>query len=347
MTEHERALYVWVVEQLAQAAQTKGESFDAAPMRWQPLPGDAGQRRYYRLICNNARFIAVYSPPATEPNASFVGIGEFLLQHGLWVPRFLAKNMQQGFFLLDDLGSDLYLQHLNEERVENLYAQGLSALLKIQSCPKNEALFPRYDRAKLLEELSLFPDWLIEKKLAHNLTSVERNLLDRTFTLLIDSACEQPQVVVHRDYHSRNIIHGVNGEPGILDFQDGVIGPVTYDLVSLLRDCYIRWPNERVQGWALTYRNMVLAAGVIPPVDEPTFLRWFDLMGLQRHIKVLGIFARLSLRDGKHGYLQDLPLVISYVRDVAKANPDMHEFLHWFDETLMPLIRLQPWMKSV
>src|SRR5690606_11962641 len=189
---------------------------------------------------------------------------------------------------------------------------------RMQRSPPEELGLPVYDRHRLRAEMDLFSEWFAPRLLGYEPTVADLHMLDRWFTQLENSALEQPKVFVHRDYHSRNLVYRTGGPPGVIDFQDAVTGPITYDLVSLLRDCYIRWPEARVRRWAMSYANIAMQCGVLPLVSEERFLRWFDWMGLQRHIKVLGIFARLSLRDHKHGYLNDLPLVICYTLEVAK-----------------------------
>lgn len=315
---------------------------DAQAPSWQALAGDAGFRRYFRLA-SEPPLLAVYAPPTTEPNALFLKLASHLRQHGVLAPAVAAADLERGFLLLEDLGATLLRQELNNDSVEGLYAEALNCLLHIQQCPTAELGLPVYDRERLRQEMNLFSDWFVPQLLGHTLTVAELHMLDRWFRRLEDSALEQPQVFVHRDYHSRNLIYRPDGPPGVIDFQDAVTGPVTYDLVSLLRDCYIRWPENRVRRWALCYANIATQAGLLPLVSEERFLRWFDWMGLQRHIKVLGIFARLSLRDGKHGYLNDLPLVVRYTLDVARRYEEAGEFLTWFEETLMPRVRQQPW----
>ncbi len=196
--------------------------------------------------------------------------------------------------------------------------------------------------------MALFTDWFLPKLIGYNTNAQERAMLETTFDTLVTSALAQPQVLVHRDYHSRNIIYREAAPLGVIDFQDGVVGPITYDLVSLLRDCYVAWPQSQVETWALDYMAQAKAFNLlIADVDAVTFMRWFDLMGLQRHIKVLGIFARLSLRDGKDRYLNDLPLVIAYVRYVAKKHPELSPFFVWFEEVVVPRAQACDWFHSV
>lgn len=329
----------WVRSQLLEAALiAPEESFD-----WRVISGDAGFRRYFRLRLSSVNLLAVYAPPSSENNRGFLSIAEFLLSHGVHVPKILFYDLNLGFFLIEDLGETLYLDHLNEESANILYGEALFTLLRIQQCPLDYGVFPPYSRQRLLEEMQLFGQWFVAQLLDYTVQDEDAQVLRRAFDILLDSAVAQPQTVVHRDYHSRNIVFGVGGSPGIIDFQDAVVGPLTYDLVSLLRDCYIEWPLPQVEAWALAYASLACDAGVMPEVSEQEFLRWFDLMGVQRHIKVLGIFARLSLRDGKHAYLKDLPLVVNYVRSVVARYPELTEFSQWFESQMMPRIQSASW----
>ncbi len=290
--------------------------------------------------------IAAYSPPTTENNAAFLAIDNYLFEHGVRVPKIVAYDEVRGFFLMEDLGATMLLEHLTPETVNGHYAEAFAELLKIQQCPPAAHIFPAYDAPKLLQEMQLFPQWFVQALLGHSLSASEEAMLAETFEHLLASAQEQPQVVVHRDFHSRNLVYAEGISPGVIDFQDAVIGPVTYDVVSLLRDCYIAWPDEQVNNWLRAYGAMAMDAGIIPDVPEAQLQGWFDLMGLQRHIKVLGIFARLSLRDGKHGYLNDLPLVLAYVRRVCHQHSAMQPFIEWFDKTLLPLAEQQTWYRA-
>lgn len=310
--------------------------------QWQALPGDAGFRRYFRLSCEPS-LLAVHAPPDTEDSQAFLDIARLLRESGVLTPLVLVSELQQGFLIIEDLGGTLLLDVLQSDNADALYAGALESLLHVQSCQTDYAVFPPYDRDKLRQEMALFDEWFVRRLLGVSPSIAEIRMLDTLFQLLEDSAVEQPQVVVHRDYHSRNLIYRETGLPGVIDFQDAVIGPWTYDLVSLLRDCYITWPHEQVQQWALRYARLAHRAELIPAVDEAQILRWFDLMGLQRHIKVLGIFARLSLRDGKHRYLNDLPAVMRYTLSVARQYPECSRFVQWFEASLMPIIEKSDW----
>jgi len=330
----EKSLHAWVHEQL-----------DLRDSSWCALSGDAGFRRYFRIFFGGSTLLAVYSPPSTENNIAFLKIDEFLYRQDVHVPKIIAYDLDDGFFLIEDLGETLYLDCLTEENVDTLYGEALLSLLRIQQSPADETIFPQYDCERLSGELALFPRWFVEQLLSHSLSHEDVEIVSSVDALLLESALEQPKVVVHRDYHSRNIVYSTAGAPGVIDFQDAVIGPITYDLASLLKDCYIEWPAERVNDWALGYRRLALDASIVSAVSEKEFLRWFDLMGLQRHLKVLGIFSRLSLRDSKHNYLDDMPLVVKYVRDIAKRYGELRSFGDWFDAALMPLISVQTWYK--
>lgn len=308
-----------------------------------PLSGDAGFRRYFRLNTPEP-LLAVYAPPDTEDSRAFTRINEFLRKQHLRAPLIIASDLSKGYLLVEDLGASLLLAHLNEDDVDTLYSQALLLLLRIQQSPLDYSVFPLYDEKKLRAEMNLFPEWFVEKQLGLTLSDSEKRLIENTFDLLERSAQEQPQVVVHRDFHSRNLIFSDDGNFGVIDFQDAVIGPLTYDLVSLLKDCYIEWPAERVQRWMMAYANLAIEVGITPAVPEEKFTRWFVWMGLQRHIKVLGIFCRLSLRDNKHHYLYDLPLVVRYVRAALEEYPELADFSLWFEKTLMPIINKQAWM---
>ncbi|WP_188150999.1 aminoglycoside phosphotransferase family protein [Teredinibacter waterburyi] len=337
----------WVSEQLAQqgGASQVNYHLPITPDNWQPLGGDAGFRRYFR-IAGSTNLLAVWAPPSTEKNHAFVVIAEFLRNRGIPAPQVLGFEAERGFLLVEDFGELMYLDQLNADNVDALYGQALICLLRIQQCEADKTIFEPYDMPILQREMGLFSEWFVPRLLGYELTCDEREMLARSFSILAESALEQPQVIVHRDFHSRNLVYRDHACPGIIDFQDALLGPITYDLVSLLKDCYIQWPADKVRAWALAYGAMAVEADIIAPTSEATFLRWFELMGLQRHIKVLGIFARLYLRDGKQAYLKDLPLVVEYTRSCARGYPELAEFSQWFEQTLMPIISTQSWMSE-
>lgn len=297
----------------------------------EPASSDASFRRYFRVMLAEGPFIVMDAPPDKEDCHPYVEVANMLQALGLNVPEVLATDFDQGFLLLTDLGTSLYLDALSEDTVERLYGDALGALMSLQACgPDNTAHLPPYDRALLQSEMQLFTDWYLDKHLGITADDAMREVLACVHELCIASALEQPQVCVHRDYHSRNLMVLEDHNPGILDFQDAVVGPMTYDLVSLLRDCYISWPRARVEEWALGFHELALHSGVLREENEARFLRWFDLMGVQRHLKAIGIFARLNYRDNKPDYLADIPRTLGYVLDVCERYPelaDLHTLL--------------------
>jgi len=307
-----------------------------------PIASDAGFRRYFRFASQKP-LLAVDAPPQTEDTHQFVALARYLRDQGVRTPEIVAADEQQGFLLVEDFGDRLLYRELDASHLEAGYESALSTLLSLQRCRDNPSLIPRYDRALLRRELEIFTEWLVDKMLGYSLTADDTSLLNHTFTRLEDTILTQPQTLVHRDYHSRNLIRCDDGDLGVIDFQGALWGAMTYDLVSLLRDCYLRWPANEVKNLALRYRHMAISHNLIPPIDPEQFLRWFDWTGLQRHIKVLGIFARLDLRDGKPSYLKDLPLVIRYTLEIAHNYPELRPFADWFDAKLLPLIEQQPW----
>jgi aminoglycoside/choline kinase family phosphotransferase len=211
----------------------------------------------------------------------------------------------------------------------------MGALVGLQACGPEASALPSFSRSLLMQEMELFRDWFLGRELGLALNDAERGMLTETFEHLADSALGQPQVCVHRDYHSRNLLVAEHN-PGVLDFQDAVIGPVTYDLVSLLRDCYVAWPKERVEEWAIGYHNLAVQSGILREEDERGFLAWFDLMGVQRHLKAIGIFSRLQHRDGKSGYLNDIPRTLEYVREVSGRYPELSGLHTFVEDRVLP-----------
>lgn len=311
-----------------------------------PITNDASFRRYFRITVAEHSYIAMDAPPDKENCLPFIDIAQRLRASGLNAPDILAKHLGQGFLLLTDLGSQLYLPILTrgDENLENgqwsqeaeqLYEDALIALVNMQVRTRSEGL-PPYDQRLLQVEMELFTNWLVAKHLQISLSPPELANLQTCFELLSDNALSQPQVFVHRDYHSRNLMV-VNGHnPGILDFQDAVKGAITYDLVSLLRDCYVAWPLERVRGWARRYYTFAQQAGILTDVTEDTFFRWFDWMGIQRHLKASGIFARLWHRDGKSGYLKDIPRTLHYIVQVGQHYAELTPLTHFVSEQVLP-----------
>ena len=308
------------------------------------LNGDAGFRQYFR-VNSKPSLIAVLAPPLLEDSSLFVSIALCFKKNSLHVPVIYAVNYESGFLLLEDFGDDVLLPLLTEKDFNDLYDSAEVELIKIQKIPINNTIFPVYNRLRLLEEMSMFTEWFVKKLLNVELNIIDLRLLDDAFSTIVDSALEQTQVVVHRDFHSRNLMKLTNGAIGVIDFQDAVIGPITYDMVSLLRDCYVRLPEKYVVQRALAYYRLAVVEGVTSQASDEQVVDWFDLMGLQRHIKVLGIFSRLYLRDGKHRYLDDLPLVVRYMMEQLKSQPKLKEFAFWFEQRLLPQISRESWYK--
>lgn len=302
--------------------------------RLEPLAGDASFRRYLRLRTVHGTFVVMDAPPDREDSRPFVHVAGLLRAAGVNVPEIHAVDLDRGFLLLGDLGSVSYLDRLDAANAPALYRDALAALVRMQSGIPAEAAAP-YDEARLAAELELFPEWFLGSHLGRPPNRTERRVLDDAFALLIDAALAQPRVFVHRDYHSRNLmVHARN--PGVLDFQDAVAGPLTYDPVSLFRDAYISWPAARVYEWLDEYTGLAAEAGLVA-VDQPMdavrtrMRRDFDLMGVQRHLKVAGIFARLWHRDRKAAYLGDVPLVLRYLLDVAAKRPELEPLAGLFE----------------
>src|SRR6202166_284626 len=309
-----------------------------AGSRIEPASVDASFRRYFRVTRGEDSYIVMDAPREKESLGPFLSVAKILLGMGLNAPVVLAKDAQRGFLLLSDLGKRQYLDELGSvEAADRLYADALGALCTMQTAGNAMAReLPLYSHALLMREMELMPEWFLGRHLGVRISAAERGMLDRLFETLAQSALTQPAALVHRDYHSRNLLVTADNNPGILDFQDAVWGPVTYDLVSLLKDCYVAWPAPRVRAWALQYRERLLARGFPLGLTEAEFIRGFDLVGLQRHIKVLGIFSRLNYRDGKAQYLKDLPLVLSYTRDAAAAYAETAEFADFIARRVEP-----------
>lgn len=297
------------------------------------VSGDASFRRYFRLVSSDHHFIAVDSPPEKESNDAFVHITHLLAAEGLPVPHIHYSSLDFGFFLLNDLGDELLLDILNENNVETLYNKALNALEIIQQTSATS--LPLYDEKLLLQEMELFREWFLKSHLSLQINDDDNQMLNETFNDLVDNALQQPQVFVHRDFHSRNLMNIDGKHPGIIDYQDAVLGPITYDLASLLRDCYISWPNEKVNEFALIYYHKLINNQAINNIDEKSFLKWFDLMGIQRHLKAIGIFSRLNIRDNKSNYLQDIPRTLSYIKSVAGNHPETYELSEFINNRVI------------
>ncbi len=295
-----------------------------------PASADASFRRYFRATFNSGETLIVMdAPPQHEDCTPFIHVAQLFAEAGVNVPRILAQDQARGYLLLTDLGNTTYLSVLDEHNADKLYREAGAALVKIQLASRPGVL-PEYDEALLTREMQLLPDWYIAKHLGVELNADQQQVLQKTFATLNRNILAQPQVYVHRDYHSRNLMVCDNN-PGILDFQDAVYGPITYDLVSLLKDAYIQWDEERILDWAIRYWEQARKAGLPVHADFGEFYRDFEWMGAQRHIKVLGIFARLYHRDGKDGYLKDMPLVMEYLRKACQRYIELKPLLHLLD----------------
>lgn len=308
------------------------------PARIEPASSDASFRRYFRVFCDERAVIVMDAPPPTEDVRPYLRVTALLEPLGIHVPHVYEADVARGFVLLEDLGSTHYLAKLGAGGdSQRLYADALRALADIQLRGTAAAaeLSP-YDRAPLARELAEMPEWFLERHLALELTGGEREMIAAAFEFLIAEALSQPEVFVHRDYHSRNLMVVGERNPGVIDFQDALRGPIGYDLVSLLKDCYISWPRERVVEWVSGYRSLLQSRGATMGAGPAQFLRWFDLIGAQRHIKVLGRFARLWYRDGKPGYLPDLPLTLGYVRETCRLYPELAQMSEFLERRVAP-----------
>ena len=286
-----------------------------------PASEDASFRSYLRLQTEERSLIVMDAPPDKEPCDQFILVADKLRAAGLSAPEIIARNLERGFLILTDFGNSDYLSQLGPATEATMYRDALSALQLMQTRIDADDL-PPYDSALLQREMDLFHDWFLGKLLGISLDSEQQAAWQSIKQRLVESALAQPRVFVHRDYHSRNLMRLEQGNPGILDFQDAVNGPLTYDLVSLLRDCYIAWPPPRVEQLALDYYEIARGSQLVD-VEAAEFMRWFDLMGVQRHLKAIGIFSRLKIRDGKAGYLKDIPRTFEYVRQVSAGETSM------------------------
>ena len=297
-----------------------------------PASDDASFRRYFRVRRGDTlpSLIAMDAPPDKESCAQFVRVAGLFAQAGVHVPSIHAQDLVQGFLLLSDLGDTTYLNALDERTAAPLYGHALDALIRIQAASRPGAL-PDYDRDLLEREMRLFPDWYIARQLQRELAPAHVENLEKALSAILANNLGQPRVFVHRDYHSRNLMV-CEPCPGILDFQDAVYGPITYDLVSLLRDAYIAWEEDRVIDWTVRYWEKARAAGLPVASDFADFYRDFEWTGVQRQLKVLGIFARLSIRDGKNGYLKDQPRVMGYLRRACERYRELIPLARLLDE---------------
>ncbi len=330
-------LRLWLNQQLPLLASfPKAADFDV-----QMVSGDASFRRYFRVSFVSSEgsvqtCIAVDAPPQHENSQQFCKVAALLLQQGCFVPEVLASDFGTGFMLLSDLGDRQLLSELNAENVEHYYALAFEQLLKMQAMPIERINLPLYSHEMLMTEMALLQEWFCTQFLGLNLTNENLGMIERTQAQIAKQVGAQVQVFVHRDFHSRNLMI-VGQQLAMIDFQDAVIGAVTYDAVSLLKDCYIEWPETQRKKWLHNYFEKLVKQGVLRDTATfDAFYKDFEWMGLQRHLKVLGIFARLSIRDGKHGYLKDLPLTFSYVEQALASMEELAEFRQWFLAELKP-----------
>ncbi len=299
---------------------------------WRPVAGDASRRRYFRIQTPGRSLIAMDAPPPERP-CRFVQVAELLTAAGIRVPAIHAADLDRGFLLLEDFGDRTYLAALRPANADSLYRAALETLVTLQTrVDPADGRLPPYSGDLLRRELALFREWLLERWLGE---TVAGDLWHETVETLVTNALEQPRVCVHRDYHSRNLMH-LSGGPGVLDFQDAVVGPVTYDSVSLLRDCYVSWPEAKVGRWREAHRQALARRGLA--IAPERWCDWFDLMGAQRHLKAAGIFARLWLRDGRSGYLKDIPRTLRYVVAVCTDRPRLQDFGDYLSRRVLPQV---------
>lgn len=322
-TQREQLIYTWLTSVL------ENDQFKIAF-----LAGDASFRRYARIQLQNKTYMLMDAPPEKEDCVPFVTIDEFFAGHGVRVPQIVAKDLAQGFLLLEDFGDVLLSTLLNDETVDKYYEQSFKQLIHLQSV-NGQKQFPAYSYEKLLTEMKLLTDWMLPS--LQIIPSVEQQLvIDDAFDVLAKTALAQPQVIVHRDFHSRNLMKIANEpELGVIDFQDAVIGADTYDLISITRDAYVQWNAERVYQWFRVFYDLLPDSAKQNRSFEQ-FKRDADLMAIQRHIKILGIFVRLFERDGKSGYLKDLPRVMWYLIEESRGYAELDEFMIFINDIVMP-----------
>ena len=303
---------------------------NTSPLTLEPASADASFRRYFRVRAAGLSLIAMDAPPGREDCRPFVRVARLLAAAGVHVPRVIAEDLEQGFLLLSDLGTTSYLQALNDTSADELFRDATDALLRWQLASRPDVL-PPYDEALLARELQIFPEWYLQRHLGFTLSLAQRRALSAVFALILANNLAQPAVYVHRDYMPRNLMV-CEPNPGVLDFQDAVYGPITYDVASLFRDAFVSWDEERVLDWTARYWEKARRAGLPVNSDFGRFYRDVEWMGLQRHLKVLGIFARLYYRDGKRGYLEDTARFVGYVRAVAGRYHALKPLLTLLDE---------------
>ena len=305
----------------------------------EPLAGDASFRRYFRVYLPDGCLVLMDAPPAKENCKPYLAIGAELLKHRIHTPTIIAENLEQGFLLLEDFGDQLFLTALKkEDNTKKLYHKALQTLVKLQQIKTvTHHQLPVFDTAMMLREMQLFSDWFIEGKLEYKLQEKEKKLLLNSFKLIADKIESFQYTCVHRDYHSRNLMLLESGELGVLDFQDAVLGPITYDAISLLKDCYIDLSRDKVLDLLGYYHHLL---GEVKLIDNQSFYDFtneFDWVGIQRHLKVVGIFSRLDLRDHKTGYLKDIPLAMRYLMEALNEFSELKELSTWIKTTIYPL----------
>lgn len=293
----------------------------------QPLVGGASFRRYFRIVCEQKTWIAMDAPPDHENNHAFIAIDHAFAAIGLHVPHILKVEAALGFLLLEDLGDDLFFRILTPDNADHLYQKGLDALLLIQKIKEvPDWTLPHLDYEFMLNELYDFQTWYLERYLKKTISTEQQKILDQTFSSIARISSEQQQVCIHRDYHSQNLMRLANDNLGVLDFQSAMLGPITYDAASLLRDCYIAWPTAQVQNWVLSFHKKCLAAGAFVPKETKVFLRDFDFMALQRHLKAILTYARKKVRDSDNSYLQFIPCALNYVHETCRRYKELAAF---------------------
>ena len=327
MSDRYNSLQNWLTEILGTSA-----------FNLKPASEDASFRTYHRLFLKNKTFIVMDAPPEQENCKVFIKITKKLHACDVNVPIIHNVNIEQGFLLLSDLGNDLYLNKLNKSSIYELYSDALSTLVAIQVLV-NVGGVDEYDKSLLISEMNLFREWLIEKHLNIKLSDSQVKILTTLFDLLVNNALQQPKVFVHRDFHSRNLMVTKENNPGVIDYQDAVYGPISYDLVSILKDCYIKWPKEEIDKWIDFYLNKLYEEKAQYKINRDEFVRWFDLMGVQRHLKASGIFARLSHRDGKHNFLEDIPRTLSYILDLKETYEELQPICIILEELVLPRLK--------
>lgn len=308
----------------------------------EPLITEASKRQFYRVRIADQTWVAMDSPPKEEPLEPFLAVAKVMHQGGLHAPEILATEFEQGFVLMSDLGDTMYSQMLNDASMSRLYQEAIDALIQLHQLPppKEQYRLPKFDADFIKQELGYFHQWFLTVHLGLSLNQETERMLASTYETMIAVAKEQPQVFVHRDFHSRNlIIH--TPTPGIVDVQDAVVGPLVYDLVSLLKDCYIKWPTERITPLVHYFQMQAENSQLLRPMPLKDFLTWFDWIGMQRHLKVLGIFSRLHHRDKKSHYLNHLPRIVEYVIEASARYPASHHLHQFFVSVVQPALQKQ------